>query len=298
MFRILSLAGGGLRGAYAIGFLSELEAQLDGPLTDYFDLIAGASTGGITASALCYGISANDMQLFYEKHGADIFSPRPKLKLRHMGQLVYPMLRRFVNWQTRQNLDDIFRSRYSSDMLESSMIEGFGMDRISDVRKCRLIIPAVNLTDGMNDPGLVAMGESARILRCHDGLCSTDSHGIPFDSSQIRMLSIGTGQSSHSLSPPGKEAGVLYWARHVIEVMNLLQVQGAQFPLKVALGDRYHQFDFELKDKSWALDNVNMIEELFVMGREEGKRQFDALKDTFFAEKTEPYQPLGLEPGI
>jgi len=29
MFRILSLAGGGLRGAYAIGFLSELEAQLD-----------------------------------------------------------------------------------------------------------------------------------------------------------------------------------------------------------------------------------------------------------------------------
>lgn len=347
MFRILSLAGGGLRGAYAIGFLTELESKLDGPLSDYFDLIAGTSTGGITASALSYGISAHEMQLFYEKHGSQIFSPRPKMKVPHLGRLVYPVARRFVNWRMRQNLDDFFRSRYCPDMLENSIFEGFGSDRMADVRKCRLIIPAVNLTDGMtcvfrtphlpvkrveydwkisdiivsataaptffphktmpdgksyvdgglwaNDPGLVAMAEAARILRCKDGECSSESHGMSFDSSQVQMLSLGTGQTSHSLSPPGGEAGVLYWAKHVVEIMNLLQIQGAQFPLKVALGDRYHQYDFDIKNKSWSLDNVEMIEEIFEMGRQEGRKQYDSLKETFFEKKTTPYEPLGLD---
>lgn len=350
MFRILSLAGGGLRGAYAIGFLSELESRVDGPLTDYFDLIAGASTGGITASALSYGLTAQDMQKFYENHGSKIFTPRPKMKLPNGGQLVYPLVRRFVNWKTRQNLDDYFRARYCSEMLEKSMLEGFGTDCFADIRKCRLIIPAVNLTDGKtcifrtphlptkrpeynwkisdiiisataaptffshktmpdgksyvdgglwaNDPGLVAMAETARILRCKDGACSRESHGSSFDSSQVQILSLGTGQTTHSLSPPGTDAGVLYWARHVVEVMNVLQVQGAQFPLKVALGNRYRQFDFEIKDKSWSLDNVEMVEEIFQLGREEGKKQYESLKETFFTKKTEPYEPMGLDPAL
>ena len=350
MFRILSLAGGGLRGAYGIGFLCELESRLDGPLSDYFDLIAGASTGGITASALSYGLTANDMQIFYEKHGKDIFSPRPKMKAPHFAKLIYPMVRRFVNWKMRQNLDDWFRSRYCSEMLEQAMSEGFGSDCMADVRKCRLIIPSVNLTNGTtcvfrtprlpvkrpeydwkisdviasataaptffphksmpdgnayvdgglwaNDPGLVAMAEAARILRCKDGACSSESHGMSFDASQVHMLSIGTGQSAHSLSPPGEEAGLLFWSRHVVEVMNLLQVQGAQFPLKVALGNRYYQFDFEIKDESWTLDNVGMIGEIFELGREEGRKQYEALKDTFFSKKTTPYEPMGLHPAL
>ncbi len=346
MFRILSLAGGGLRGAYGIGFLCELEAQLDGPLTDYFDLIAGTSTGGITAAALSYGITAHDMQVFYENHGSKIFSPRPKMRAPHVGQLFYPLVRRFVDWRTRQNLDDFFQARYCPGMLEASMLEGFGSQTLADVRKCRLIIPSVNLTDGVtcvfrtphlptkrpeydwkisdiivsataaptffphktmpdgkayvdgglwaNDPGLVAMAETARIIRCKDGMCSADYFGVAFDSSQIHMLSIGTGQSAHSLSPPGAEAGVMYWAKHAAELMHLLQVQGAQFPLKVALGSRYHQFDFDIKKKSWKLDNVDMIDELFELGREDGRKQFDSLKDSFFTGKTTPYEPLGI----
>ena len=74
--------------------------------------------------------------------------------------------------------------------------------------------------------------------------------------------------------------------------MSLLQVQGAQFPLKVALGDRYRQFDFEIREKSWTLDNVEMIGELFELGRAEGRKQFASLKDSFFSKKTTPYEPL------
>lgn len=346
MFRILSLAGGGLRGAYAIGFLCELEENIDGSLSDYFDLITGTSTGGITAAALSYGISAKDMRVFYEKNGSEIFRPRPKKKISTLSQCLYPLARKLVNWKMSQNLDHFFRSRYCSNMLEESMREGFGDDSMASVRKCRLLIPAVNLTDGItcvfrtphlpvdrveydwkisdiivsttaaptyfphktmpdgksyvdgglwaNDPGLVAMAETARILRCEDGSCSNRSHGEAFDSGQIQMLSLGTGQNSHSLSPPGADAGVLYWAKRVVEVMSLLQVQGAQFPLKVALGDRYHHYDFKIKNKEWSLDNVEMIDELFELGREDGKKHYESLKDTFFSKKTTPYKPVGL----
>ena len=226
------------------------------------------------------------------------------------------------------------------------MQEGFGNDTLSDVKKCRLIIPAVNLSKGItcvfrtphlptqreeynwkisdvilsataaptyfphktmpngnsyvdgalwaNDPSLVAMAETARILRCEDGQCSNQSHGISFDSSRIQMLSIGAGKNTHSLSPPYDEAGVLYWSKNVIEVMNLLQLQGAQFPLKVALGDRYHHYDFEILDKSWKLDNIDIIDQLFEMGKNDGAKQYEALKETFFTKKTQPYEQLGL----
>lgn len=50
MLRFLALAGGGLRGAFAIGVWRNLKN--DAPRADYFDLIAGTSTGSITASAL------------------------------------------------------------------------------------------------------------------------------------------------------------------------------------------------------------------------------------------------------
>lgn len=346
MFRILTLAGGGLRGAYGIGFLREIEKQIDGPLSDYFDLIAGASTGGITAAAISYGLTAEDMETFYERHGSKIFRARPKMRVSHLGKLLYPTLRKAVSRFANQNLDDVFRSRYCHDSLEASMEEGFGSDCIADIRKCRLVIPSVNLTDGKtcvfrtphllskrpeydwqikdviiaataaptyfphkimpdgksyvdgglwaNDPGLLAMAEAARILRCADGFCNKDSYGSAFDSSQVHMLSIGTGQSPRSLSPPGSDAGALYWGRHVPGLMGVLSVQGAQFPLKVALGDRYRQFDFDLREESWTLDNVEMIEDIFELGREEGRKQFESLKDTFFVEKTAPYEPIGL----
>lgn len=346
MFRILTLAGGGLRGAYGIGFLRELESQLDGPLTDYFDLIAGASTGGITASALSYGLTAADMQDFYEKHGHNIFKPRPKMTAPHVCKLVYPSMRKLVKLRGKHNLDDFFRSRYCHNSLEASMQEGFGSATMSEVRKCRLVIPSVNLTDGKtcvfrtphlltkrpeydwkitdiivsataaptyfphklmpdgncyvdgglwaNDPGLLAMAETARILRCKDGFCTKESYGTAFDASQVHMLSIGTGQSIHSLIPPGEKAGTIYWAQHVAGLMGSLSVQGAQFPLKVVMGDRYRQFDFDIREKSWTLDNVDMIAELFELGRQAGKKEFESLKETFFTKKTQPYEPIGL----
>ena len=109
------------------------------------------------------------------------------------------------------------------------------------------------------------------------------------------MLSIGTGQTTYSLAPPAGDAGMLYWSRHIANVMSVSQVQGAQLPLKIVLGDRYVQVDFPLHDPTWTLDNVSMTDELFALGRQREAQVFEELRDPFFTETASPYRPFGAE---
>ena len=64
-FRILSLDGGGAKGAFTLGVLQELESQLGGPLHEYFDLIYGTSTGAIIAAYLALGFPVSDIYSSY-----------------------------------------------------------------------------------------------------------------------------------------------------------------------------------------------------------------------------------------
>ena len=336
MFRILALAGGGLRGAFAIGVLAELEKRLDAPLSEYFDLIAGTSTGSITASALCCGMSAADVETFYTKHSEAIFHARDPYVPKARYRWIYPTARKLLGRRAKMNLDHFFQSRYCPFRLTESMEDGFGDQRMRDADRCRLIVPAVNLTDGVTavfrtphlpierpeydyriadiivaaaaaptyfphktlpdgkdyadgglwaiDPGVVALSEAARILA--EGKPETDD-GL--DLSQVEMLSIGTGQSTYSLTPPGGDAGMLFWSRHVAEVMSISQVQGTQLPLSIVLGKRYHHLNFPLSDSSWTLDNTAATKPLFAEGHRVGGEVFERLAPRFFAERTEKY---------
>ena len=77
--RILSLDGGGVRGAVAIAFLEELEQQIAAiegrpvRLCDWFDLIGGTSTGAIIAGALALGHSASEIRSFYNRLAPRVF---------------------------------------------------------------------------------------------------------------------------------------------------------------------------------------------------------------------------------
>lgn len=50
--KILCIDGGGIRGVFAVSILKALEEELKQPAGDYFDIIAGTSTGSIIASSL------------------------------------------------------------------------------------------------------------------------------------------------------------------------------------------------------------------------------------------------------
>jgi hypothetical protein len=77
--RILSLDGGGVRGAATIAFLEKLEteiSEIEGRptrLAEWFDLIGGTSTGAIIASALALGYGASELNDFYRQLAPRIF---------------------------------------------------------------------------------------------------------------------------------------------------------------------------------------------------------------------------------
>ena len=58
---ILSIDGGGMRGAIVVAMLAELERMTGIPTHEQFDMVAGTSTGAIIAAGLSIGLSAQDL---------------------------------------------------------------------------------------------------------------------------------------------------------------------------------------------------------------------------------------------
>ena len=79
--RILTLDGGGIRGALSLGFLKRMEDILrdraggdpEFRLCDYFDLIAGTSTGSIIAAGLSVGFTVEKLQEIYRSLSNEVF---------------------------------------------------------------------------------------------------------------------------------------------------------------------------------------------------------------------------------
>jgi uncharacterized protein len=78
--KLLAIDGGGIRGVLALEVLQGIEDRLkaksgraDFRLADYFDYIAGTSTGGIIAAGLSIGMSVEEILYFYQEAGAQMF---------------------------------------------------------------------------------------------------------------------------------------------------------------------------------------------------------------------------------
>jgi uncharacterized protein len=78
--KLLAIDGGGIRGVLALEVLQRIEDLLktnsgrpDFRLADYFDYIAGTSTGGIIAAGLSIGMSVGDILGFYQDAGGQMF---------------------------------------------------------------------------------------------------------------------------------------------------------------------------------------------------------------------------------
>ena len=78
--RILTLDGGGIKGAFAASFLQTIEEATGKRIADHFDLIAGTSTGGIIALGLGLGMSTKEITQFYLNDGPRIFDQKNPLE--------------------------------------------------------------------------------------------------------------------------------------------------------------------------------------------------------------------------
>lgn len=123
--RILALDGGGLRGVLTLGILREIESMLrtrhgGNPafrLSDYFDLIAGTSTGAIIAAALALGMTVDEVHGHYLRLGNVVF----KRSLLRWGAL---------------------RAKFPADKVRESLVGVFGDRRLdsADLRTGLLIV--------------------------------------------------------------------------------------------------------------------------------------------------------------
>lgn len=108
-FKILSIDGGGIRGVFPAMFLTNLEAELkqkgfeNWQIHQHFDLICGTSTGGILAIALALGIPAQDLYSLYLEKAGEIFGNKKRL---FFGQFKYSSHKRDV-------LEKLIREEYS-----------------------------------------------------------------------------------------------------------------------------------------------------------------------------------------
>ncbi|MCM3903945.1 MAG: patatin-like phospholipase family protein [Pyrinomonadaceae bacterium] len=86
--KILALDGGGIRGMITVEVLTEIENQLrrklgrgdDFRLADYFDFVAGTSTGAIIAACISVGMTVSEIRAFYLSSGEEMFDKASLLK--------------------------------------------------------------------------------------------------------------------------------------------------------------------------------------------------------------------------
>jgi patatin-like phospholipase/acyl hydrolase len=79
--KLLALDGGGIRGVLTLEVLAvveemlrrELNSDSDFVLADYFDYVAGTSTGAIIAAGLACGMRVKDLSALYATHGEEMF---------------------------------------------------------------------------------------------------------------------------------------------------------------------------------------------------------------------------------
>lgn len=244
-FQVLALDGGGIRGLYSAAVLAALEQQLGRPVANYFDLIAGTSTGGLIALALGAGLSPREIVEFYVEEGPAIF--KNPLGVRSVAQIFrrkYPdsprekafrrIFRNVVMLDSRKRLlvpsydldsgrPHIFKTRHHADLVtdwnvpmwEAAMATSaaptfFPMHRLGG-RQTRLVDGGV----WANNPVALAIAEARSVLEL-----SLDD---------VRVFSLGTTRTVADNPRRLNRGGIVQWllGKKLIDVLMSAQSTGA-----------------------------------------------------------------------
>ena len=124
--RLLALDGGGIRGLISVEVLAAIESMLqrrlnrgdDFVLADYFDYIAGTSTGGIIATCLAWGMRVSQVREFYQTNGKTMFDKASILKRFHY---------KYDDEALAQKLREVFSEKGAPSTLGSTRLQSLLM---------------------------------------------------------------------------------------------------------------------------------------------------------------------------
>lgn len=254
--RILSIDGGGIRGIIPGQILVSLEDKLkkitsdkNARIADYFDLIAGTSTGGIlTCAYLCPSpekpkrpkFTAREVVDLYLKRGGEIFS----MPLTHKISSAAGILdEKYPSDNLEKALDDYFSDTKLSQLLKPCLISAYDITRrqghfftqhdavkrkgwnyyVKDVARATSAAPTyfecakMRSLTGVSYP-LIDGG----VYVNNPALCAYSEVHHEYGATAVEMviLSIGTGYEKQSYKySEAKDWGKMGWIRPLITIM-------------------------------------------------------------------------------
>ena len=273
--RVLSIDGGGIRGLIPAIVLTELERRAGRRTFELFDLIAGTSTGGILACALCAPdpLPARELVALYEQEGPKIFD-------RSVFQRV-------------RSADGILDEKYAAGPLDRALERFLADKRLAESRP-DLIVPAYDMSEpgpyffksrkARENPGdddfplsVVARATSAaptyfEPLEVDDaalvdgGVFAVNPAMSAFaevmrfqPTAEVLLLSLGTGQRTRTRRfEEIRDWGLVEWAKPILDVVFDGVSDAVDYQLRHALADgRYWRMQIELDLASDDLDDAS-----------------------------------------
>ncbi len=281
--KILSIDGGGIRGILPGIILTRLEEKLQTQskdkkvrLTDYFDLLAGTSTGGILILSYLIPdenkrplLSAQDAVDLYLKKGGDIFDVSLWQKIKSGGGILDE---KYSQKNLEASLEDTFKDKTLKDLLKPCIITSYDVwngkphffkqhkanntiynFKVKDVARATSAAPtyfeaaqieneigtSFTLVDGgtfANNPSMVAYSEART-------MSFTNKAEYP-SAKDMLIISLGTGSKSKSY--PYKEVkdwGQIQWVKPVIEIMMSGNSEATHYHLSQIFDTLKLQFD-------------------------------------------------------
>lgn len=319
MKKVLTIDGGGIKGVFPASFLTTVEENIEGNVWEYFDLIAGTSTGGIVALALGLGFSAREILSLYEDNADKIFA-KPKLGF-------------FESKNPKKRFRSLLRQKYETDSLACllrSKIQG----KLLGQSKTRLMVLSTNLTNGevyifktahlerfSRDYKVpveeIALATSAApiFFKPHTmpngqplvdgamwgnnpcGYAAIEAaHTLKWPTEELAMLSIGCTEESVPFAKlANTDPGLAQWNLGLLTsfmvAQNSASIGMAKHIIDDPSGKRFQRYSPMVAPKLFSLDGIEKVTQLKGLGDTEARNAIPAIQDIFFAEKAEKFEP-------
>lgn len=306
-FRILSIEGGGILGAFAAGALAEIERSTERRIVDHFDLIAGTSTGGIIAIGLAMGIPAARISEFYINHGRDIF-PHISYFGRRFAVLRHLVRPKYVTGRLQTLLEEI-------------LVDDAGKSFLLGDAKTRLIVPAYDALSGriylfktahgprfIHDIAIpaarVALATAAaptyfKAMRIEEHRASYVDGGVWANSPalsavveanvfldvpvrSIRVLNVGTtSEAFNAIRKAG--SGLFGWNRNIMSLFMMSQGEASRAMSHLLTGQNLTNVNYLSRNGEFSLDDASRVEDLVGLGRAEAAKRnvADVVEESF-----------------
>ncbi|WP_339048530.1 patatin-like phospholipase family protein [Candidatus Mesenet endosymbiont of Phosphuga atrata] len=273
---VLSIDGGGIRGIIPAIVLAEIERRTKKTISQIFNLMAGTSTGGIIAAALCKKTEegksqyyANDCVNLYQEYGSYIFDSSPIKKLiswvddaEYSNKNIEYMLDQYFGDSTIANVtNNLLLTSYDiyncCPFLFKSWKEDSNFIKLQDALRATTAAPSYFIPKSLKIDEIDRVLVDGGVFANNPATCAYADSKKLFPNDNIVILSIGTGMTKDPITyASSEEFGKVTWVKHLLNILYSSESDSTDYQLNEIMNNRYIRIQSQLKIASHALDDV------------------------------------------